>query len=698
MTTSAVITPDRIRDRVTGALEPLRRHLLVACKTSGDEPPDPFRGLHLGQGQVLYELSQDAAVAPTTDATRSVADGLRGLPTGALLADLYELTDFEVAVVALALAPEVSTAFASAVAWLQDDLTRRRPTNSLALQLFCCDPPEPDESRTRLSLGGPLFARRLLCPPPADEPLPIRALVLDEQPRRLLLGEPGLDSRLAGWCRLMPPSSSPNPLPLPHPLPSSLTDRATGPVQLSLGGRRGLRQDQVASALAAATGCGALTVDLTTAAGFGARAGRELLGVLAREALLLGAVLDLAPAEALDGPEWLALAVADVVRLAGTSTVLRNSSSGPARTLPGAGLVPVELVEPALDARRRLWAAATSRHRLTVSDLELDALAVRYRLTPIDIDAAVDRAGAARRLQLGLPASGSAYAQCAAQARSAGGARLSELATRIEPRFGWSDLVLPEVTSLQLRELCARAAAHAHVLGDWGFAGKLSLGRGLSALFAGPSGTGKSMAAEVIAAELGLDLFRVDLATVVDKYIGETEKNLDAVFGAAEDANGILLFDEADALFGRRSEVRDAHDRYANLEISYLLQRIEQYDGLAILSTNLHANLDDAFLRRLAAIVWFPFPEVEQRAALWQQTWPEATPREALDHLDLAARFPLSGGSIKAAALTAAGLARADGGVVTTALVRRAIFREYEKLGRTLTAAELGEDAPEESP
>jgi hypothetical protein len=695
--TSPLVAPDQVEDSVASALEPLRLHLLAACEASGGSPPDPFRGLHLAHSQVLEGLSGGVATLATTAATRSVADGLRDLRTGALLADLYDLTDFELAVVALALAPEIAPGFATAMAWLQDDLTRRLPTSSLALQLFCCDPPDPGETRNRLSPGAPLFARRLLSLPAAGEPLPARALVLDEQIRRLLLSEPGLDSRLVGWCRLTVPASA-SPCPLPDPLPGWLTERPAGPVHLSLGGRRGLGQDEVASALAAAAGSTVLTVDLTTAAGFGARAGRELCGVLAREALLLGATLDLAPAEALDGQEWLAPAVADVARLAGTSTVLRNGGSGPARALPGTGLVPIDLVEPDLATRRRLWTDAASRHGLALSEPDLDALALRYRLTPTDIHATVDRAAGAHRLGLGRPASHSPYAACAAQARSVGSARLAELATRIEPRSGWLDLVLPDVTALQLHELCDRAAAHARVLGDWGFASKLSLGRGLSALFAGPSGTGKSMAAEVIAAELGLDLFRVNLATVVDKYVGETEKNLDAVFAAAEDTNGILLFDEADALFGRRSEVRDAHDRYANLEISYLLQRIEQYDGLAILSTNLHANLDDAFLRRLAAIVWFPFPEVEQRAALWRQTWPEATPREALDHHDLATRFPLSGGGIKAAALTAAGLAQADGGIVTASQVRRAIFREYEKLGRTLTREELGEAAPEGSP
>ena len=202
----------------------------------------------------------------------------------------------------------------------------------------------------------------------------------------------------------------------------------------------------------------------------------------------------------------------------------------------------------------------------------------------------------------------------------------------------------------------------------WGFGRKLAQGKGVTALFAGPSGTGKTMAAEVIAGELGLDLYKIDLAGVVSKYIGETEKNLDRIFAAAEDANAILFFDEADALFGKRSEVRDAHDRYANIEIAYLLQKMEEYDGVAILATNLRSNLDEAFVRRLAFTVHFPFPDEADRRRIWRGIWPAATPLAADVDLDfLAAQFKLSGGNIKNIALAAAFLAAADGRPVAMA-------------------------------
>jgi SpoVK/Ycf46/Vps4 family AAA+-type ATPase len=214
----------------------------------------------------------------------------------------------------------------------------------------------------------------------------------------------------------------------------------------------------------------------------------------------------------------------------------------------------------------------------------------------------------------------------------------------------------------------------------------------VNALFAGGSGTGKTMAAEVIARELGLDLYRIDLAGVVSKYIGETEKNLDRIFTAAEDSNAVLFFDEAEALFGKRSEVRDSHDRYANIEIAYLLQKMDSYAGVAILATNLRANLDEAFARRLAFTIHFSFPGVAERRRIWERIWPGATPLSGDLDLDLLAeRFTLSGGNIKNIALAAAFLAAEEGGPVSMTHVLHAVRREYLKLGRSIGAAEVDE-------
>jgi SpoVK/Ycf46/Vps4 family AAA+-type ATPase len=216
-------------------------------------------------------------------------------------------------------------------------------------------------------------------------------------------------------------------------------------------------------------------------------------------------------------------------------------------------------------------------------------------------------------------------------------------------------------------------------------------GRGVTALFAGDSGTGKTMSAEVIAAELGLDLYTVDLATVIDKYIGETEKNLERIFSEAAGINGVLLFDEADAVFGKRSEVKDAHDRYANVESAYLLQRMETFDGLAILATNLRANLDDAFTRRLDLVIDFPLPDPDQRRLLWDRSLGPVLPRAADLDLDFCAEaFELAGGNIRSVAVTAAYLAAESGGAVTMPDLIHAVQREYQKLGRLTLASEFG--------
>jgi hypothetical protein len=274
---------------------------------------------------------------------------------------------------------------------------------------------------------------------------------------------------------------------------------------------------------------------------------------------------------------------------------------------------------------------------------------------------------------------------CRLQARP----QLDELAQRIEPFADWEDLVLPEAQKQILREVAAHVRQRSTVYNNWGFAAKSGRGLGISALFAGASGTGKTLGAEVLARRLRLDLYRIDLSSVVSKYIGETEKNLRRVFDAAEQGGVILLFDEADALFGKRSEVKDARDRYANIEVSYLLQRMESYPGLAVLTTNLKSAIDTAFLRRIRFVVQFPFPDTTQRAEIWRRVFPADTPTEGLDAVQLA-RLNVAGGNIRNIALNAAFLAADAAEPVQMKHVLRAAQTEYTKLEKPLTEAEVG--------
>ena len=272
---------------------------------------------------------------------------------------------------------------------------------------------------------------------------------------------------------------------------------------------------------------------------------------------------------------------------------------------------------------------------------------------------------------------------CRLQARP----RLEGLAQRIEPSATWDDLVLPEIQKQLLRQIALHVRQRSKVYQTWGFASKGSRGLGISALFAGPSGTGKTMAGEVLANELRLDLYRIDLSQVVSKYIGETEKNLRRVFDAAEGGAAILLFDEADALFGKRSEVKDSHDRYANIEVGYLLQRMEDYRGLAILTTNRKEALDFAFLRRIRFVAEFPFPEATQRAEIWRRVFPRETPTEGL-HVDRLARLSAAGGNIRNIAMGAAFLAADAGEPVRMSHLLSATRSEFTKLERPLTDSE----------
>jgi hypothetical protein len=271
-------------------------------------------------------------------------------------------------------------------------------------------------------------------------------------------------------------------------------------------------------------------------------------------------------------------------------------------------------------------------------------------------------------------------------ARGHSNPNLAGLARKLTPRYGWADIVLPDDQVNILREIVSTVRCRPTVLDDWGVGRKLASSRGVTALFSGPPGTGKTMAAEIIAAELKLDLYKIDLSTVVSKYIGETEKNLERIFIEAETSNAILFFDEADALFGKRSEVRDSHDRYANIEISFLLQRMEAYNGVTILATNLRANLDEAFTRRLQFAVDFPFPEKIDRLQIWKTLFPREIPIKAdLDFEYMADKFKLAGGNIRNIIVNAAYLAADDGQFVTMDHLLHGARRELQKMGRLIS-------------
>jgi SpoVK/Ycf46/Vps4 family AAA+-type ATPase len=275
-------------------------------------------------------------------------------------------------------------------------------------------------------------------------------------------------------------------------------------------------------------------------------------------------------------------------------------------------------------------------------------------------------------------------------ARAQSGQSLGNLAVKVNTLYGWDDLVLPPPTLKRVKDVAAAIKYRHIVYSQWGFERRIATGRGLKVLFAGASGTGKTMTAGVIARDLGLDLYKVDLSGIVSKYIGETEKNLERIFRAAHDSNAILFFDEADALFGKRSEVKDAHDRYANIEVAYLLQRMEEHEGAVILASNLSKNIDEAFARRMHYVVEFPQPDEHHREQLWRGMFPPQVPLgKDVDCRFLAKQFPIAGGDIRNVALDAAFLAAQDGQVVTMKQLVTALARQMMKQGRIPSATDF---------
>jgi hypothetical protein len=336
--------------------------------------------------------------------------------------------------------------------------------------------------------------------------------------------------------------------------------------------------------------------------------------------------------------------------------------------------------KPHAAEQRDLWQEALGAAAMPLNGI-LDHLAAQFRLSAQRIYVT------ASALRPAIAASDRPKDLLWRACREASGSRLADLAQRIEPSADWDDLILPEAQKNILRQIAVHAKHRLVVYQRWGFGAKGGRGLGISVLFAGESGTGKTMAAEVLANQLHLDLYRIDLSSVVSKYIGDTEKNLRRVFDAAEDSGAILLFDEADALFGKRSEVRDSHDRYANIEVSYLLQRMEAYRGLAILTTNMKSALDSAFQRRLSFVVQFAFPDQRQRELIWRQVFPAATPIKEIDYSKLA-RLSMSGGNIRNIALTAAFLAAEAGEPINMSLLLQAAQGEAAKRERPLSDAE----------
>ncbi|MDB5034125.1 MAG: ATPase central domain protein [Chlorobi bacterium] len=620
-----------------------------------------------------------ASSAVSDEAIRQAAEALAQAesidppPAAVTLSRRFGLSRFELDLLLLCAAMELDTRIASLCARAQDNPGRPYPTFALALALF--DEPAWDA----ISPERPLRYWRLIeIHQPGTQPLTTSPLRADERIVSFIKGLNYLDDRLDPLIAPLDaaPPVSPSQMEAVELITSRLrsTD-GDGPPVIQLVGADSPSKQGVAASVAAAFNIHLykLPVGLlpTQAAEL-----ETLARLWQRESTLLPIALyldagDMEPGAPSDGKTP---PVNRFIARAGTLIFLdtRDLISSLPRTT-----VTLDIARPTPPEQRAAWLSALGPDGEELAD----SLAGQFNLNLGEIDQIIAGIGnetpAAER-------NDRVWGSCLIRTRP----RLDALAQRIDARATWDDIVIPETEALMLRQIAAQVGQRSKVYDEWGFRGKMNRGLGINALFAGESGTGKTMAAEVIANDLRLNLYRIDLSAVVSKYIGETEKNLRRLFDAAEDGGAILFFDEADALFGKRSEVKDSHDRYANIEINYLLQRIESYGGLAILATNMKSALDAAFMRRLRFIISFPFPGQPERREMWRKILPAETPTDGLDFERLA-KLNLTGGSISNVAINAAFLAARDNSPVTMPHILSSARAEFRKLDRPASEADF---------
>ena len=613
----------------------------------------------------------------------NLAASMSAPPAMDTLCELFVLTPFERQILLMCAAVELDSKFSSLYAEVQENPRQTYPTFSLALGVL------PEAHWSALSPDRPLRRWRLI-EIRNGESLTQSLLRIDERVLNYLTGVQHLDERLVGYVE---PVEAITDL---TPSQDAVGERAAAVwSSMEVGDRLPVVQligaDEASQRAVANAACARLGLNLQMMSAYAApletRELTALMRLWEREAIFSNAVLFL---------DCNGLDAGDLPRVRAVAQLMENTYSalivaGYERIAAGQRpVINLDVYLPTVSEQKIVWenTLGSAAERLNG---QLDTLVSQFSLSATAIQSAAKEAltHINGHKYLSGESANDLFSNLWDSARKQTMPKMSSLAQRIEPAAGWDDLVLPDPHKQLLREMGIHVRQRMKVYDTWGFAAKNSRGLGISALFHGTSGTGKTMAAEVLANELKLDLYRIDLSQVVNKYIGETEKNLRRVFDAAEGSGAILLFDEADALFGKRSQVKDSHDRYANIEIGYLLQRMEAYRGLAILTTNMKNSLDSAFLRRIRFIVQFPFPDASHRVEIWKRIFPDDTPVDGVDVQKLA-RVNVAGGSIKNMALYAAFLAAEAEEPVEMKHLHRAAQVEYAKLEKPLNNAEIG--------
>jgi SpoVK/Ycf46/Vps4 family AAA+-type ATPase len=612
---------------------------------------------------------------------------------------LFQLSAFDIDTVLLCLLPEIDLKYQRLYSYLQDDVTQKNPTVSMVLELLCVSHSEALRARISFFSDAPLMKNQIVHLhenyPSLCMPLLTKSLHIDERIVQYLLEIDKIDSRLLQLVRLIEPKIELQDIVLPDELKEridSLLVKSQEKLFCHFHGDSGVGKKSTAEAICLKLGVPMLYVDLNRVM-FKDGNIETLVPLILREGALQNAALYVDGYDSLltendrkSGSDRLLLELKKYPQWVFIAT---NKEWRPKETWQERPFVSIEFPIPSYSMRQKLWEKFWDKNTVTEKSLDFDIFASKFRLTGGQIRNVAVNARNLSRLK--EPGNGAVTTMdlsslCRNESREV----LNDMARKIQPKYSWNDIILPSDLFEQLKEIYGYIRHYYKVYSEWGFEKKLSLGKGLNALFSGPSGTGKTMAAEIIALELQLDLYKIDLSTVVSKYIGETEKNLNLIFKEGQTSNAILFFDEADAIFGKRSEVKDAHDRYANIEIAYLLQKMEEYDGMVILATNLRKNIDDAFSRRMHFTLEFPVPDEPDRKRIWHNIFPPEAPLgDDIDFDFVAKQFQITGGNIKNIALGAAFLAAQNGQQIHMNHIIRAVKREYQKMGKLCTADEF---------
>ncbi len=657
------------------------------------------------------------------------------------LAHKLKLSSLEIDAIIICLAVQIdiqiTKKYERIYAYLNDNLTQKKPTIDLVLALEYPSIVERIRAKPVLSKDGLLFRYNILQQVENDKNYEINEhpIKIDDRVANFLLGMQLCDSRLSSIAKIIPPTKPNNgsliyeagTIEKIHSLLSIIRKNQNNAVcqdqgqwsleldgqkiVLNFSGPKGSGRKSLSNFICSSLGYHLLMIDVAEAMSRGTQID-ELLFLSFREAFLLDCPLYLANFDLLiekekgkekENNDKIYLPIQSLAKnmqeLSWLTFVETGSSWNHGGVLNDCFFMNLDFKVSEFKTRKLIWESFAKQEDKTCplridKTVDFNLIAGKFIFTPGKIrDAFVS----ARNLAIARKASENVgeptitmddlYQSCKMHSNQ----ELSSMAKKIHPNYTWVDIVLPLSSITLLKDICNAVKHRVTVFSDWGFGSKFSIGKGLTALFTGESGTGKTMAAEVIAKELNLDLYKIDLSSILSKYIGETEKNLNTIFKESEGSNSILFFDEADALFGKRTDVKDSHDRYANIETNYLLQKIDEFEGVIILSTNYRRNIDDAFIRRMQFVIDFPFPKVKYRMEIWKKAFPNQLPKsEDIDFEFLAKTLQISGGNIKNIVINSAFLAANDGRAVCMRDLILSVRREFEKMGRPMERSGFG--------